>query len=151
MFTPDRYPSRRGKGDLGLHFQEGSSRFPEACKRERERKKEGKKERKMERKTAVGRWIAGGSIVFPPFSPLPLPAVASYKNIHARASRTRAGDVRSALLPISACCRRRVEVKEPRMGHGDISVDEASAAFPRNYGPPSIRRYSKSPAGQVLS
>ena len=50
MFIPDRYPSRRGKGDLGLHFQEGSSRFPEACKRERERERERERKRRKERK-----------------------------------------------------------------------------------------------------
>lgn len=68
----------------------------------------------MERgKSAVGRWIAGGSIVFPPFFLLPFPSRLSYKNIHARASRARARAGDGALLPISACCRRRVEVKEP--------------------------------------
>lgn len=51
----------------------------------------------MERgKSAVGRWIAGGSIVFPPFFLLPFPSHLSYKNIHARASRARARALETA-------------------------------------------------------
>lgn len=78
----------------------------------------------MQTKIAVGRWIAGGSIVFPLFSlSLPAPLVRGVRSSprlpgtpikiftwrvnRARWRRTR------ALLPISACCRRRVEVKEP--------------------------------------
>ena len=68
MFTLDRYPSRRWprQGRPGSPFSRGIVEISRGVK-EREREKE----RKMERKTAVGRWIAGGSIVFPPFSPFP--------------------------------------------------------------------------------